>query len=251
MPAVMKPEQPTVQTPAVIAAKYGDSQHFCKIVNPSAQVSFARQPERACGGNYPTLAEISQTYGRNFAEEWLIPQIYDLSVFTGAKKGLSEMQQEMLVRMIASEYPQLKVTEILLFFYRFKTGRYGRFYGSVDPMVVMEALGTFLQERDDLRRRYLDKTATQWCEWAREVLKDGTGVIREKFGLMPVQLYIGEVDGYKRKVYLDTDSREVFNLLTTEEALQYISDVIRQTVDNETEVVIWHNSGGGVAVRVV
>lgn len=144
----------------------------------------------------------------------------------------------------------MKVTELLIFFYRFKTGRYGHFYGSVDPMVVMEALGIFLKEREDLRRRYLDKTATQWCEWAREVLKDGVGLIRERFGLTPVQLYIGEVDGYKRKVYLDTASKEVFDRLTNPEALQCITDIVRQYMDTESKVVIWLNEHGGMGVTI-
>lgn len=238
------------QTPAVIAAKYGDSQCFCAIVNPSEQIRFSRQPERACGGNYPTLAEITKTYGRDFDVEWLIPQIYDLSVFTGAKKKLSEEQQEMLARMIAAEYPQLKVTELLIFFYRFKTGRYGHFYGSVDPMVVMEALGVFLKEREDLRRRYTDKTAEQWSQWIREKLRGCIEVIRGEFGFQSAQLYIGEVDGYKRKIYLDAASREVFDLLTTDEARQRISSIIRPAVGSDTKVVIWLNARGGIGVTV-
>lgn len=238
------------QTPAVIAAKYGNSQRFCAIVNPSEQIRFSRQPERACGGNYPTLAEITKTYGRDFDVEWLIPQIYDLSVFTGAKKKLSEEQQEMLARMIAAEYPQLKVTELLIFFYRFKTGRYGHFYGSVDPMVVMEALGVFLKEREDLRRRYTDKTAEQWSQWIREKLRGCIEVIRGEFGFQSAQLYIGEVDGYKRKIYLDAASREVFDLLTTDEARQRISSIIRPAVGSDTKVVIWLNARGGIGVTV-
>ena len=49
--------------------------------------------------------------------------------------------------MIATEYYYLKVSELMLFFHRFKTGRYGRFYGSVDPLVITTSLRDFVRER--------------------------------------------------------------------------------------------------------
>lgn len=35
----------------------------------------------------------------------------------------------------------------MLFFYRFKSGRYGHFYGSVDPLVITCSLQEFINER--------------------------------------------------------------------------------------------------------
>lgn len=35
----------------------------------------------------------------------------------------------------------------MLFFHRFKTARYGRFYGSVDPLIITESLRKFCDER--------------------------------------------------------------------------------------------------------
>ena len=40
--------------------------------------------------------------------------------------------------------------EMLLFFFRFKTGRYGRFYGTVDPMIIMCALREFIEDRNNM-----------------------------------------------------------------------------------------------------
>ena len=37
----------------------------------------------------------------------------------------------------------------MLFFSRFKQGKYGRFYGSVDPLIIMSALIDFVRERND------------------------------------------------------------------------------------------------------
>lgn len=38
----------------------------------------------------------------------------------------------------------------MLFFNYFKQGKYGHFYGSVDPLVVMTALQDFIRERNDV-----------------------------------------------------------------------------------------------------
>lgn len=100
-------------------------------------------------GDYPTLTDICLTYGKTFSEQWLYPQIADLALFTGAK-NLNKEQMRSLASVIAVEYRYLKVTELLLFFHRFKTGRYGRFYGSVDPMVITCALREFMKERNTL-----------------------------------------------------------------------------------------------------
>ena len=104
-------------------------------------------------GDYPTLIDICNAYGKTFAEQWLYPQIADLSMFTGAK-NLDKEQMEGLASIIAAEYRYLKVTELLLFFYFFKTGRYGRFYGSVDPMIITCALRDFIKERNILIDQY-------------------------------------------------------------------------------------------------
>ena len=104
-------------------------------------------------GDYPTLFDICLAYGKTFAEQWLYPQIADLSMFTGAK-NLNAEQVKNLASVIAAEYRFLKVTELLLFFHRFKTGRYGRFYGSVDPMVITCALRDFIKERNALLDLY-------------------------------------------------------------------------------------------------
>lgn len=118
-------------------------------VSPDTQVFFGRETEKAIMGDYPTLNDLNKAYGQGFATDWLIPQLDDLSMHTGAK-NLTERQQEQLAELIATEYRYLKITEVLLFFFRFKTGRYGRFYGTVDPMIIMCAMREFISERNSM-----------------------------------------------------------------------------------------------------
>ena len=121
--------------------------------SPDAQKAFAQKPEKAVTGDYPTLTDLRLTYGRNSAEQWMYVQIADMTVYTGAR-NLNKRQQEQLADGICAEYHWLKITEVLLFFHRFKMGRYGHFYGSVDPMVVTCALRQFIAERNEIIAQY-------------------------------------------------------------------------------------------------
>ena len=219
------------------------------MVNPRTQTSFARQPDRAVTGSYPTLSDISRCYGKDFDVEWLLPQIGDLSMFTGAA-NLGPEQQEMLARAIAVEHSGLKVTEMLLFFHRFKAGRYGRFYGAVDPITVMGAIETFLKERDELRMKNAETEAAEWRQWAEERTRGCVADIRQALGLSTEQLYAGFVDGYQRKVRFSTDSPDVYDLITGDDNRRRIRDIACQHFDQDTRVCLWLNTEGGYGTTI-
>jgi hypothetical protein len=129
--------------------RYGDKNHFLAIFNPDLQAKACKFPDRCFFGDAPTLAEINITYGDTMATMWLIPQLYDLSEYCGCKDKLQGKQLEQCASVIAGEFFYLKVSELMLFFHRFKTGRYGRFYGAVDPLVITTSLRDFIRERND------------------------------------------------------------------------------------------------------
>lgn len=134
------------KTTAVLT-NYGTREQFLETFNPSLQVAVGQYPERAFFGKAPTLGVVKQAYGPNAPTMWLMAQLYDLCEYTGAKK-MDVQQATMLAEVIAQQYGYLKVSELLLFFLRFKAGNYGRFYGTVDPMVITAAIREFLKERD-------------------------------------------------------------------------------------------------------
>lgn len=131
-----------------ILKKYGeDRQDFIDIFNPDLQVKAAQDVERCYFGNAPTLTSINLAYGKATAQIWLVPQLTNLSEYCGAKDKLSGFQLEECAGVIATEFCFLKVSELLLFFHRFKSGRYGKMYGSVDPLIITTALREFVKER--------------------------------------------------------------------------------------------------------
>lgn len=107
-----------------------------------------KDPDLCFFGDAPVLSELNMTYGEMTATMWLVPQLYNLSEYCGCKEKLQGKPLEECASVIAIEFYYLKVSELMLFFHRFKSGRYGRFYGSVDPLVITTSLRTFLNERN-------------------------------------------------------------------------------------------------------
>ncbi len=127
--------------------RYGDAKQFLSTFHTGLQTYAAQQPERAYTGVAPMLRTVAQGYGIETAIVWLCLQVEDLNLFVSVKEKLPVSRQKELARLIITEYPVLKVSEILLFFHRLKCGRYGRFYGSVDALFITSALTQFMQER--------------------------------------------------------------------------------------------------------
>lgn len=142
-------------------------------------------------GGAPTLGQINAAYGRNTATAWLMIQLQNLSEYSGCRDKLEAKPKaptdidwitsplEMCAYVIATEFYYLSVTELMLFFHRFKSGRYGHFYGAVDPMVITTSLRKFSDERAALYERHKQelqekkfeeskKNAISWEEYCKK-----------------------------------------------------------------------------------
>ena len=138
-----------------VLKRYGSRENFFTTLNPSVQLIAGRDPEHAVlSEDAPTLAIMRHAYGEGFPATWLMPQILDLVVYSNSKGTLSDRQAEFLAEVISNEYGFLKASELLLFFYKFKAGEYGHFYGAVDPMRITMALDEFCKERERILERH-------------------------------------------------------------------------------------------------
>lgn len=127
---------------------------FLTIFNPATQVRYTASLDKVYGGNTPSLGLARQTYGANTAEVWIEIQLNELSEFAGCKGKLDNDQTEQTARMILQSYGHLTIAQLMLFFQKFKRCEYGKFYGAVDPMVIMGAIADFSHEvASELHRR--------------------------------------------------------------------------------------------------
>ena len=125
--------------------KFGDLDSFLMKVSPEAQVLMS-DFNKAVSDEYPTLDDVSRTYGKNAAKIWLCSQIVSLAIF-GDAKNLTKGQIEELASIIAIKYKDLKVSEVLHFFYCFKSGRFNP-SETISPMSIIISLRDFIIMRD-------------------------------------------------------------------------------------------------------
>lgn len=167
------------KTQATYLLRYATAENVIASFSPDKQVNFARYPQKCLVGNCPTLVDVRCIWGGRFAELWLECQLKDLSEYAGAKEKPDTLQIEETARVIAGEFYYLKLSEFMLFFAHFKAGRYGKFYGSVDPLVITEALQKFklwrfdalnrVNEEEEREKRNAkpanDPDCCTWAEW--------------------------------------------------------------------------------------
>ena len=59
------------------------------------------------------------------------------------------------VKSLCVNYPGILLSEWMLFFFRMRSGRYGKIYGDLTPDYVMDAMKIFLRERNGEIDMYL------------------------------------------------------------------------------------------------
>lgn len=137
-----------------IIESIGSSEDFLIKLTPEEQNVAAKHKELAYTSvKAPTLIEVCIVYGRDIAVSWLSIQLNNLNEYCGVKNKMPVEVSNDLADKIIIKYHYLKVSEILLFFFEFKTGEYGVLYGSVDPLVITNALREFVARRFDVLNR--------------------------------------------------------------------------------------------------
>ena len=161
--------------------KYGNRRDFLTAFNPDKQGEICKDKDGCFFGEYPTLAQL-RAYGDSTPSVWLITQLYNLSEYCGCKDKLTSRQYEECASLIEQEFSFLKVSEVMLFFRRFKMGRYGKFYGAVDPLTIGIALRSFLDERAfTIQQKENEKRSAQRELWARNSVSHAEAVKTEEY----------------------------------------------------------------------
>ena len=125
---------------------YESKDEFLIKFNPQKQNEYIKHFDRCFIGKALRLSDVAIAYEQKTAILWLKIQLFDLALFTGVKKP-NEEQIQMLCETILANYGYLKVTELMVFFSKFKAGKFERFFGTFDSMVITTSLATFVELR--------------------------------------------------------------------------------------------------------
>lgn len=126
---------------------FGEFEDFLVKASPNCQISFS-DFEKALLGNYPTLKDICLTYGNDATAKWLLPQVVDLGEFADAN-NMTKSQFIELASVIARECQDLKISEVLNFFYQMKSAQLP-ITDKLSPLSVIVNLRNFLYKRQDI-----------------------------------------------------------------------------------------------------
>lgn len=161
-------------------SKYGAKDSFLAAFAPDKQAVCAKFPEACVLRDCPTLVDVRNMYGRDAAELWLAIEVRDLNEYGGAAGKATTFEIDECARTLYAQYYHLKLSELLLFFAKLKGGAYGKFYGTVDLMMIGGALQKFLIYRNDLISRAEEKARA-----AKTIKEDRTGCCtREAYNKM-------------------------------------------------------------------
>lgn len=165
---------------------------LCSTYNPGLQAVMPSRCKSIHVATFfeqaPTLGEMQEAYGEIVGIAFLKAQFIKINEFAGSKQKISEAQLEDLSLQIMAEYPFLNVLEVIVFCGRLRSGMYGEFYGSVDPMKILYGLSLFCKDRQNDIARYETamekaemnrkreewaKNAITWEEWQKIKQADG------------------------------------------------------------------------------
>ena len=144
---------------------------------PNLCAKFATEAlERCFSAKTYTLTQLRLNCS-GLQNSWLSAQITYLNSISGATQ-MTEMQMTMLASNISQTYGYLKITELMVFFFQLAGGKYGKFYGAVDPMQIMVDLNEFMKYRSIM----LDKIESERrSEERNKMLSNPKCITREQY----------------------------------------------------------------------
>ena len=138
--AAVSSSTPTKKQNLTLATK------ILKDFAPNLCAKFATEAlERCFSAKTYTLTQLRLNCD-GLQNSWLSAQITYLNSISGATQ-MTEMQMMMLASNISQAYGYLEITELMVFFFQLAGGKYGKFYGAVDPMQIMVDLNEFMKYR--------------------------------------------------------------------------------------------------------
>ena len=141
---------------------------FLNNYNSSFQTHLCSNPYDCWFGHYPTLADLNRHYKAEVAQMWIIEELTDISEYVGVKDKFTSHQLDSCAAVIYMNFYFLKISELMLFFFKFKSGQYEEFYGAVDPLAIVNSLWEFVRTTREAAMRQHKEEIEQALECERE-----------------------------------------------------------------------------------
>lgn len=148
---------------------YGSAEAFLSAFSPASQADIVENERLCVFGPYPTLGQLNTAYREKVAQKWLVDQILQMSYYFGVKGKLDDAQLYELAIHIYMDFKWLKVSDLMLFFWLAKKGRFGEFFGQIDPPRITAWLCDFVDGyRNDIIRSAVEEITCKYEKWYRD-----------------------------------------------------------------------------------
>lgn len=133
--------------------------------------------DRCFSGTAPTLTRL-RLASPGTEKTWLEAQISYLNTFCGTEKKMDNLQIDTISNAFVNSYGYIKLTELMVFFANIASGKFGKFYGAVDPMQIMTNFCEFMKYRSVM----LDKIESERrSEERNKMLSNPKCITREQY----------------------------------------------------------------------
>lgn len=146
-----------------------DTRQFLNTYSTENQEVYAAMPLKQCIDTAPSIQEARRLHGTPIVNAWINALIMNLCEFCGMKVTPYSEQTKSVAGIIMNEFGWLNAKELLVFFYRQKTGRYLTFYHTFDGSILLRSLRVFINERmaaarqleEDRRKEELNRRSSK------------------------------------------------------------------------------------------
>ena len=111
--------------------------------------TYAVNEEDCVMGDAPTIRAIQKKFGDDCMVKWM-GDMLDFFMKASNIREASSVQLGMTIQIILSKYGSLKITEMMLFGFKFLSGDYEKFYGSFDTQAITRSLARFMEYRNNI-----------------------------------------------------------------------------------------------------
>lgn len=134
--------------------KWKDPSDIERVFSPTNWAYVAQNPEKAYFSNCPTIKKYDEVYGEGNAEMWIYAQVLALFGSSSCKDEGVAQGIGIFAQTFASSVQIYKLSELMLFFSRYKSGRYDNSFSQFDARRIGNA---FFKEFIPERQKEIDR----------------------------------------------------------------------------------------------
>ncbi len=140
---------------------------FIQAHSPIYMYRYAREEERCHLGASPIIAVAAHLYGDDAMSDIITALLVDFAQFNGSQQ-LTVAQIGEVCQCIITQFPRLRVSELVLFFVKCKAGKYGKFWNHIYPMDITTHLHSWFHECQEYTRVAHQRQQQEQLERDRE-----------------------------------------------------------------------------------